>query len=352
MQLAELDPNFAERKLLGDKTFIFYDAENEPFRIYGLMREDGHFTRMPRSVVENANRCAFLHHTDTAGARVRFVTDSDEIAIRVELEGFRKIPHMPLTGTAGFDLYATSEEYTERYCGTFIPPIDLQDGYETSVNTLDRLSKTVTINFPLWSCVKKVYVGIPEGATLSRAPDYAIEQPVLLYGSSITQGGCVSKPGSSYALILSRRLNCNIRNLGLSGGAKAEDSVIDYLCKQDMRVFILDYDHNAPDPEYLQSTHEKLFKAVRACHPDVPIIMMSRPKLYLEESYKRRREIVRQTYRNALAAGDKNVYYIDNEQLTALVGYDGMVDGIHPTDSGHLSMACAIAPVLRKILKL
>lgn len=351
MERKEVDKNLIVAEHL-DHAYVFYDAESEPMRLYGLLREGEHLCRYPYAVVKTANSAARIHHADASGGRVRFQTNSRHVAVRIELEAFRNFPHMALTGTAGMDLYASSDAYTERYCGTFIPPKDLSGGYESEVDTLDEAEKLITVNLPLWSWVKKLYIGIEEGATIHRAPDYAVEQPVVLYGSSITQGGCVSKPGSSYALILSRRLNCNIRNLGLSGGAKAEDSVIDYLCKQDMRAFILDYDYNAPDAEHLQNTHEKLFLAVRRAHPDVPIIMMPRPKRYETPAAKARRAIIEQTYHNALERGDRNVYYLDHLQLTDLVGFDGTVDGVHPTDSGHLSMANAIEPVLRKIVKL
>ncbi|MBQ7566443.1 MAG: hypothetical protein IJT18_04925 [Oscillospiraceae bacterium] len=351
MKLEELDPRLTVKGKLVDRGYVFYDCEQPPFRVYGLLREGDHYCRMPRDVAQSVNEGVLSHHVDTAGGRVRFVTDSDFIAIRAEMNGIRLFSHMPLTASAGFDLYATCEAYTDRYCGTFVPPKEVEDFYENEVHTGDRFEKTVTINFPMYSGVKRVLIGVQEGSTLKPAPDYRYEQPVLFYGSSITQGGCASTPGSAYFSILSRRLDCNIRNLGFSGSAKGEQTMIDYLCAQDMGVFVLDYDHNAPSPEHLRDTHEKLFLAVRAAHPDVPVIMMPRPKLYfITEKTRSRVDIVRQTYENALAAGDKNVYFIDNVQLTELVGYAGTVDGTHPTDSGHLSMANAVEGALKKAL--
>ena len=47
--------------------------------------------------------------------------------------------------------------------------------------------------------------------------------------------------------------------------------------------------------------------------------------------------------------GDQNVYFLDGPKLMALVKDDGTVDGIHPTNSGFLSMAHAIAPILETI---
>ena len=55
------------------------------------------------------------------------------------------------------------------------------------------------------------------------------------------------------------------------------------------------------------------------------------------------------TYKNAISAGDKNVYFIDGQALTELCEDSGTVDGIHPTDFGFASMAKAVSKVLAKI---
>ena len=88
---------------------------------------------------------------------------------------------------------------------------------------------------------------------LKDAPEYRIKKPVVYYGSSITQGGCASKPGSSYESILSRRFDCDYINLGFSGTAKGEDEIVDYIKGLEMSVFVMDYDHNAPTTEHLAS---------------------------------------------------------------------------------------------------
>ena len=116
-----------------------------------------------------------------------------------------------------------------------------------------------------------------------------------------------------------------------------------------MSCFVLDYDHNAPTAEHLAQTHEKMFKAVRNAHPEIPIIIMPKPIYYVAENENPRQEIIKKTYENALKAGDKNVYFIESSELMALCGNDGTVDGCHPTDLGFYSMAKAIEKVMEKI---
>lgn len=347
--IADIDKNFAVKTSIDREGLRFYDIEEAPFRIYGVFRENGMFRRMPEAVAQTVSEGVYELHACGAGGRVRFVTDSAYVAIKTEYLPM-KMPHFALTGSCGFDMYAQWEGKI-RYQGTFEPPFDVQDGYESVVDLLDNdgHEKIITINFPLYSSVKTLYIGLDENATLKEAPDYKIETPVVYYGSSITQGGCASKPGSSYQSILSRRFDCNYINLGFSGSACGEDEITEYIKQLDMSVFVLDYDYNAPTVEHLEQTHSRMFEAIRAAHPDLPILIMPRPRYYVNGVHEQRRQVVYNTYLEAKAKGDRNVYYIAGQELMELVEDNGTVDGYHPTDSGFFSMARAMEKVFQEI---
>ena len=125
----------------------------------------------------------------------------------------------------------------------------------------------------------------------------------------------------------------------------------DYIAGLDMSVFVLDYDHNAPDAEYLEKTHEKAYLTVREKNPTLPIVMMSCPRADLSGEWGRRLEIIRRTYDNAVAAGDKNVYMINGSEFFREIGHDYASDGVHPTDLGFDIMAKTIYPMLKAILE-
>ena len=347
--IAKLDQNFAIETSISREGLRFYDAESEPFRIYGVFKENGRFRRIPEAVAEKVSTGVYGLHTNCAGGRVRFITDSPYVAIKTEYK-VSKMPHFALTGSGGLDIYTEYDGET-RYRGTYRPPFDVKDGFEGVVDLDDKGERVITINFPLYSSVTKLYIGLKEGSVLKTAPDYKMEKPVVYYGSSITQGGCASKPGSSYQSILSRRFDCNYINLGFSGNAKGEDAIVDYIAGLDMSIFVMDYDHNAPSVEHLDATHSKMFQKIRTAQPDLPIIIMPRPKYYLTDIDQQRFDIIYRTYREAIEAGDKNVYFINNKQLMALVKDNGTVDGCHPSDSGFFSMACAIEPVMEAIFQ-
>ncbi len=347
--ISEIDKNLAVESTISRDGLHFYDAEWEPFRIYGVFKENGMFRRMPEKVAEKVSEGVHRLHTHTAGGRVRFVTDSPYVAIKTEFVPFR-MPHFAHTGSEGFDMY-TEIEREVRYKGTYVPPYAESHGYEGVLDFEDRSERIITINFPLYSSVKKLYIGLEEGAVLKAAPDYKLEKPVVFYGSSITQGGCASRPGNCYQNILSRRLDFDYINLGFSGSAKGEDYMVDYIKGLDMSAFVMDYDYNAPSEEHLENTHRKMFDAIRQAHPYIPIILMPRPKYYPTEPEKKRSGIVYDTYLGARNKGDQNVYFISGTKLMEKAFDEGTVDGAHPTDYGFYSMASAVEEVMKDILK-
>ena len=342
--LSKIDKNFKVETTINRKGLTFYDIDEKPFGIYGVYRENGIYRRMPEEVAKSVSEGVYGLHWHTAGGRVRFVTDSKFIAINAKLNNLLKMPHFALTASIGFDMYDG-----DTYVKTFVPPFDIEDGYESSFEFSEKAKRVITINFPLYTGVTGLYIGLDEDACLEEAPGYVNEKPVVYYGSSITQGGCASRPGTCYQAIISRHFNYDYINLGFSGSAKAEDEIIDYIKNLDMSMFVYDYDHNAPSAEHLSATHEKMFKAIRECHPDMPIIMMSRPQHIQTEEVTKRRAIVEATYKNALASGDKNVYFLDGLALTELCGNEGTVDTCHPTDYGFASMAQALIKVMKDI---
>ena len=345
--VSKVDSNFNVETKIAKEDIRFYNADEEPFKIYGVFKEGGKYRRMHENVAKTVSDGVYALHANTAGGRVRFVTDSLYVAINTKMDNLGKMSHFPLTGSIGFDIYADN-----RYEKTYVPPFDITCGYEAIYEFAEKKQREITINFPLYSDVKELYIGLQENATLKEAKPYKNIKPIVYYGSSITQGGCASRPGMSYQAIVSRMFDYDYINLGFSGSAKAEDEIIEYINGLDMSVFVYDYDHNAPTVEHLKQTHEKMFKLIRNKHPFLPIIIMSRPKYYLTDVEKDRRTIIETTYKNAISAGDKNVYFIDGQALTEFCKDEGTVDGTHPTDFGFASMANAVSKVLDEILSI
>ncbi len=183
---------------------------------------------------------------------------------------------------------------------------------------------------------------------VSAAAPYSRSGKIVYYGSSITQGGCASRPGNAYPSILSRRFDIDYINLGFSGNCKGEQTMADYLAQLDMKILVLDYDHNAPNPEHLLNTHENLFKTVRAAQPDLPIIIMSATSFM--KAREERRSIIYITYKNAVNKGDQNVYFWDGTKEFADYEDFGTVEGCHSNDIGFFATAKSLEKVVQNII--
>ena len=124
----------------------------------------------------------------------------------------------------------------------------------------------------------------------------------------------------------------------------------DYIASLTMSAFVCDYDNNAPTAQHLAATHEPLVKAVRNAHPDIPILLLGKPRYTPTQDDIDRLAVITRTYENAVAAGDRNIYLFSGAELMALCGDDGTVDNVHPSDAGFLAMANALEPVLKQAL--
>lgn len=348
MDIQKIDKNFIVEEEFGRNDIVFYSVTEAPISLHGLFHNGTQFMRMPQEAADVISENAHNLCRVTAGGRVRFRTDSPFVAIRVKMPYVARVSQATLVGAAGFDMYDG-----ERYVNTFVPPYAMTDGFHALRGLPYGGTHQVTINFPVYSQVSEMYVGIKEGATLEAAEPYEHTTPVVYYGSSITQGGCCSRPGNTYQAILSRRLNTEFLNLGFSGSALGETTVGEYIKTLPMSVFVYDYDRNSPSADHLEKTHEPLFRIVRKANPQVPVVMITRQVLQLNNDEKRRYDIIRNTYENARAAGDERVFFVDGTEMFARFGGDSCtVDGIHPNDLGFMAMANALEPVLRHCLQL
>lgn len=346
MDFTKIDKNMKVETKIERDGLTFYDIDEAPFKISGVFREGDRYRRMPQAVAEPISDGLRWLHAHTSGGRIRFVTDSPYIALKMQISGSSKFSFFSVTGIMGCDIYSG-----ERYFGTIIPPLDTTTEYENVIDIADAAEREYTINMPLYACVHKVYVGLKKGCTLKAAADYAITKPIVFYGSSVTQGGCASRSGNTYPAQISRALDCDFINLGFAGSAKGEETVAKYISKLDMTAFCYDYDYNANSLEHYKETHEKFFKIIRAAQPNLPIIMTTRPKKHLKSDEIERVNVMMQTYQNAIAAGDKNVYCIKGcDLLEDSVAEVSLIENCHPNDCGFASMARVYTSKLKEIL--
>lgn len=354
MRIEDIDRNFVTASL-GDIKLHYIEVGTAPLQPYGLAwyEQEKQFCRLPQAALPSCNAGVQELAWHTAGAQLRFKSDCLNLALQVELRGPSNMAHMPASGQSGFDLYLGSGR-NKRYVKTAIPP-HAADRYEALIFSQERAEmQEFTLNFPLYNGVNKLRLGFSPGAQLAAAEPYTVSKPVLFYGSSITQGGCASRPGNAYPQLLAQKLDFECLNLGFSGSAKGETLMAELIAGISLSAFVLDYDHNAPTPEHLQQTHYPFYSLIRTRQPELPIIMVSMPDVDLkQETAELRRNIIEQSYKKALVEGDKNVYMIDGFKLFGDTYRDACtVDSVHPNDLGFQRMAECLRPCLARILRL
>ncbi len=352
--ITKIDANFKQQSAEISGNDKIYTLPNKDIDLYGGFYdfELGYFQRMDASVAKSVSYGVEVLSSNTAGIRAKFKTNSTKLGIEVSYKYLLNMSHMPLSGSSGFSLVEETENGYEFVLG-FRPESASQTGY-TAQATLKEGMRSYILFFPLYNeYITQVKLIFDGQSTVIKGDKYAFDLPILYYGSSITQGGCCSRPDNCYQAYISKWHNVDYINLGFSGGAKAEDEMIEYLAKIKSKVFVCDYDFNAPNAEHLKATHYKLYSAYRKANPKTPVIFMSRPNFErdITDSAKRVR-VIKQTYLKAKAEGDENVYFIDGRKLFGKNDRQNCtVDGCHPNDLGFYRMAVALDRVLKPLLK-
>ena len=348
-EIGMLDKNLAVMYSLGRDDIEFYDPRKEPFALYGVFFEDGQYRRMPDAAALKVSGGVRELAGYTAGGRVCFATDSDFVAISCLRPGLWLMPHMALAGSGGFDLYVREAGKTVYY-GTFMPDPKKREGYDSILSFPVKRMRELILHFPLYCGITSLAVGLEKGAALRAWDGYRIRRPVVFYGSSITEGACASTPGNDYIGRLSRRFGFDYVNLGFSGNAKGESAMMEYIAGLDMSAFVYDYDYNAPSAEHLAATHYMGYRTVRTAHPELPIVMASRPNYdHPREDGGARRDIIAASYERARAERDTHVYFVDGAREYRTFVADGCtVDGCHPNDLGFFRMAEAFGAVMER----
>ncbi len=348
MKIEKIDKNFAATKV-GNLDIAYHDALEAPFELEGFPWRDPAliFNRLPASFTsKDVNDKALSLSKCTTGGAIRFKTDSTHLALRTVLAHSSDMNHMPRAGSAGFDLYSGCGKNMQHWKA--VQPDHGQKDLETLL-VADQPAKMTdwTLYLPLYGAASKIEIGVAPGAKIKKPTPHAIARPILFYGSSITQGGCASRPGNAYTTMLCREVDAPQINLGFSGSGKGEPAVAQAIAGLDLAVFVMDYDYNAPTLEHLKKTHANFFKIIRSKKPGLPVIMTSKCNFFGTKSDRDRRDVIRRTYARAVRAGDKRVWLIDGKALFGTEHRDAcMVDRCHPNDLGFYRMFRTILPTL------
>lgn len=323
-----------------------------------------YYDRLPARAEKNVRKEVWDLSKNSAGLYIKFRTDAGKIEVRygVSSKSNFAMPHMPATGVSGVDLYAID------YGGRWVWAPGKYHFGDTITYTFSNLEPGKEKNdmpfeyrlfLPLYNTVSWLEIGIPEGKTFIPLP-LSTKKPIVVYGTSIAQGGCASRPGVAWTAILERELNRPLINLSFSGNGKLEKPMIDFISEIDAEIYVLDCLPNLTnlaDPE-LETKIRNAVSGLQSKHPAVPILLAEHSLGAVEGVINRKwvndcthaSEILRQTFTTMLREGIKNIYLLTNTEI----GFDvnSTVDGIHPADIGMKQYADAYIKSIRKIMYL
>jgi len=291
----------------------------------------------------------------TAGVRLRFRTDSGHLSLRASFPS-EPYPHPNMTRYTAQGI-AT---YVDGQCWSSVIPSEGGKGEVEVVlfHQAPRREKEVCLYLPLYGSIDIHELILDADASLAPPRPYAHPLPVVFYGTSITQGGCASRPGLSYQAMLSRQLNIDYINMGFSGRGKCESQVALILAELRTSCFVLDVGQNNT-PEELEQRIGPFIDILREAQPKTPLLITI-PIFYNAELWsseyaqesEKKREIIRNAVLQRKQAGDTRIFLLEKDHYLGEWFTDGSVDGGHPNDLGFFYMAKGMASLLSQILDL
>ena len=345
----KFDKNLSIENTIFDNSLKLYDITNKPFSLYGnCTQSDNIFSRMPENIAESVSEGVLDRSKRCAGVRVRFKTNSTRLGIKVRFAKALQFPAQSAISTKGFDVYIDN-----KYCCSLFSQDSNDMSYEQLADLGNSLDKDIIIYFPYNAVIEELFIAVDKSAQISEGNSYNITAPIIFYGSSITHGFCSSRPGNTFTAMLSRKLNADYINLGFSGVCRGEPLMAEYIASCRKSVFVCAYDHNESCLKDLKERHLAFYKKFRETDIVTPVLFVSSPNsVYKGESMYDRMKVVEDSYRYAIANGDKKVYFIDGQTIYPDdIRFDCTVDGLHPNDLGTYMIAEKTGPVLEKILQ-
>ena len=353
--VAKYDKNMAVEGIVVTNGLKCIDGRLLPIEGRAFDDTEHYYDRLPANVTTNVNGGvrAMKHHT--AGMQFRFSTDSKKLVFKwVPYNQGLSMDHMPSTGVSGIDVYrfdAAKGRWVYVRTGRITSPTggSLDLGWTPGTPCL--------VNLPLYNGVRSFSLGVEPTASVTplQPRKSGVDKPVVFYGTSITHGGCCSRPGLSFVNIVGRNLDVPVVNLGFSGSGVMEFEMSEHLARIDASCYVLDCLWNMGSAasgqrpgRNVEDNYEPFIRNLRAKRPDVPIVMAEQCDVYCGGQNGKDRYI-KALYDKLVAEGWKNLVYLPKDEMYPS-DLEGTVDGCHPNDWGMMSLAKAFGDAVQKAL--
>jgi lysophospholipase L1-like esterase len=351
--IKDYDPELVTRKEL-----VFYTGTD--FEVKGRGHKEKSYNRLPKIFQNKVRKEVWQLAEYPSGISIRFRTNSTNLRIKWNIEGKSSSLNMSKLATSGIDLYCLIENKWQ-FVNSGIPLGSENDALLFSNS--DTTYRTYLLNLPLFDHVNNVHIGIDSNAEITK-PDTEIDyfkNPIVFYGSSITQGVGASRPGMAYPSIISRNMKVEVINLGFSGNGLFEKEVGEYLCNLEAMLFVIDCTPNST-PEIINKNAFALIQQLKKYRPEVPLLLVE--SIFRENSYFMKKDsmvfgssyfiqkqnlALRKVYEKAKINGMNEIYYMSSKDLIGN-DHESTIDGTHLSDLGSFRIAGNIEKEIEKII--
>lgn len=330
--------SFVSSFFLKGQAIKYSDAKM--FTLLGQLPHCENYERLPKTSEGHVPNNVFILSKYSAGLSLRFRTNSSLINLKWSLLNNHSANVRTGFNQKGFDLYYYEDD-NWLYTGTATPE-NLKDNEATIIENMPSKEREYLLNFPLFDGVVNLEIGIDEEADIFQPETIIIDtiNPIVFYGTSITQGSSASRPGMTYCSMLMRHFNKEVINLGFSGNGKMDIELVEYILSASPSYIFLDCTPNTTADD-IRLKAPNLLDSIRSVLKEVPIFLIEtiqrekRNDLVTQEWNLEQNIALKEVYNTF--AEDTNIHYVSSK---GIIGTDleATTDGTHFSDLGFFRM--------------
>ena len=316
----------------------FFDSKS--IKAQGLvepnLNREHPFQRLPQKYKKAVRKEVWELSENSAGVSITFASNTTELIVKWSVKQNLRMNHMTDTAIKGLDLYERRNQKWYYVC-TGLP--NGKKNKKILLEDLERKKREYCLFLPLYDTLTNLEIGIDDDSSLDNIKFN--NKPIVFYGTSITQGGCASRPGLVHTNIISRALGYECINLGFSGNGHLENSIGTIISNIDASLYVIECMYNV-DKKMINEKILPLIKIIRR-NPrskKIPIVFMEQVVIDMDHinnefisSVMEKNEELNKQIQKSINSGEKNLFIIKN---TGSIDEDSeaTIDGLHFNDLG------------------
>ena len=281
--------------------------------------KENRYDRLPLSYKEIVRKPVWELSKASAGMSIKFLSNSTSIKVKWTVLNNNKMNHMAETGIKGIDLYFNNKGNWQ-YLNTARP--EGIDNESVLISNMASEMREFKMFLPLYDGLVNIEVGIDYNSVIKKSLKNN-RKPIIFYGTSITQGGCASRPGMAHTNIISRKLNINCINFGFSGNGRMEQPIAKLISELDPAFYVIECLPNMMNAEQIANRTIPLVNIIREKHPETAIVFVENfiyePSILdkeMDENINKLNTALKTEYTKMIEGGFDNIYYVDSKNAT------------------------------------